>query len=67
MSDEVSWIEISIQKFGVIIASIVVPFLLHHFKYKREREEMLFVAKKDTYVEYFQEVRGISCCRSAGV
>lgn len=55
MSDEVNWIELSVQNFGVIIASVVVPFLLHHFKYKREREEMLFVARKDAYIEYFKK------------
>jgi len=55
VSDGVNWIEFSVQNFGLIIASVIVPFLLHHFKYKREREEMLFVAKKDAYIEYFKK------------
>jgi len=55
MSDGVNWIGLAVQNFGLIIASVIVPFLLHHFKYKREREEMLFVAKKDAYLEYFKK------------
>jgi len=55
MSDGANWIGLAVQNFGLIIASVIVPFLLHHFKYKREREEMLFAARKDAYVEYFQK------------
>jgi len=55
MNDGASWIGLAVQNFGLIIASVIVPFLLHHFKYKREREEMLFVTKKDAYIEYFKK------------
>jgi len=49
------WVILAVQNFGLIIASVIVPFLLHHFKYKREREEMLFAARKDAYIEYFKK------------
>lgn len=40
---------------STVIASVVIPVLLHHYKYKRERLERLFEAKKEAYLKYFQK------------
>ena len=51
------WLEpkIIITLLSTLIASVIIPVLLHHFKYKRERAEKLFETKKEAYLKYFQK------------
>jgi len=36
MFDQMNIAQLAVQNFGVIVASIVVTFLLHHLRYKCE-------------------------------
>ena len=57
-STEISlWLQpqVLVPIISTVIASIVIPFLLHHLKYKRERTEMVFKARKETYENYFKK------------
>ncbi len=41
---------------GVLIASVIIPLLLHHLKFARERKERLFEARRNAYHEYFKKI-----------
>jgi len=45
---------------GIAVASVIIPLLLHKLKYKREREERLFEARKEAYKEYFKKFESAS-------
>lgn len=49
------WItKVAVPLFGIIIASVIIPLLLHLLKYSRERKERFFEARKEAYKEYFK-------------
>ena len=53
---EIWWVtKVVVPLIGVAVASVIIPLLLHKLKYKREREERLFEARKEAYKEYFQK------------
>ena len=53
---EIWWVtKVIVPLVSVAIASAIIPLLLHKLKYKREREERLFEARKEAYKEYFQK------------
>ncbi|MBV1907812.1 MAG: hypothetical protein KUG78_00730 [Kangiellaceae bacterium] len=39
----------------VVLASVIVPILLHHLKGRRERSEKIFDIRKVVYTEYFKK------------
>jgi hypothetical protein len=58
-ASEIWWLtKIVVPLLGILIVSAVIPLLLHHLKYKREREERLFEARKEAYKEYFKKIEG---------
>ena len=53
---EIWWVtKVVVPLVSVAVASVIIPLLLHKLKYKREREERLFEARKEAYTEYFQK------------
>jgi len=53
---EIWWVtKVVVPLLSVAVASVIIPLLLHKLKYKREREERLFEARKEAYKEYFQK------------
>jgi tRNA A37 N6-isopentenylltransferase MiaA len=53
---EIWWVtKVVVPLIGIAVASVIIPLLLHKLKYKREREERLFEARKEAYREYFQK------------
>jgi phosphate/sulfate permease len=62
---EIWWFtKVVVPLAGVLIASVIIPLLLHRLKYKREREERLFDARKEAYEEYFKKLE--SAARDVG-
>lgn len=54
---EIWWItKVVVPLAGVLIASVIIPLLLHHLKYVRERKERLFDARRNAYHEYFKKI-----------
>ena len=54
---EIWWVtKIVVPLAGVLIASVIIPLLLHRLKYKRERAERLFESRKEAYKEYFKKI-----------
>jgi hypothetical protein len=54
---EIWWItKVVVPLAGVLIASVLIPLLLHHLKYVRERKERLFEARRNAYHEYFKKI-----------
>ncbi|MDD2542377.1 MAG: hypothetical protein PHH28_15245 [Desulfuromonadaceae bacterium] len=47
--------QVIVPVISTILASVIIPILLHHLKYKRERAEMVFKARKEAYEEYFKK------------
>jgi hypothetical protein len=57
MNSEIWWVtKVLVPLAGVSIASVIIPLLLHHLKYKRERAEKLFESRKEAYREYFRKI-----------
>ncbi|MDW7643906.1 MAG: hypothetical protein SCI25_02585 [Desulfuromonadales bacterium] len=63
MAEEVSqamtasaWLDpkLIIPAIGVVLASVIVPILLHILKGRREREDKLLEIRTKTYTEYFR-------------
>lgn len=58
---EIWWVtKVLVPLISVAIASVIIPLFLHKLKYKREREERLFEARKEAYKEYFQKFESAS-------
>lgn len=54
---EIWWItKVIVPLAGVLIASVIIPLLLHHLKYVRERKERLFETRRNAYHEYFKKI-----------
>jgi len=54
---EIWWVsKVFVPLFGILLASVIIPLLLHRLKYKREREDRLFEARKEAYGEYFRKI-----------
>jgi len=54
---EIWWVtKVVVPLAGVLIASVIIPLLLHSLKYKRERAEKLFESRKEAYKEYFKKI-----------
>ena len=54
---EIWWVtKVLVPLVGVLIASVIIPLLLHRLKYKRERAEKLFETRKEAYNEYFKKI-----------
>jgi hypothetical protein len=54
---EIWWItKVVVPLGGILIASVIIPLLLHHLKYARERKERLFEARRNAYHEYFKKI-----------
>jgi len=54
---EIWWItKVLVPLGGILIASVIIPLLLHHLKYVRERKERLFEARRNAYHEYFKKI-----------
>ena len=54
---EIWWITKAIVPLAsVLIASVIIPLLLHHLKYVRERKERLFEARRSAYHDYFKKI-----------
>jgi len=54
---EIWWVsKIIVPLIAVFVASVIIPLLLHRLKYKRERAEKLFEARKEAYKEYFKKI-----------
>lgn len=47
--------QVVVPVISTVLASVIIPILLHHLKYKRERAEMVFKARKEAYEEYFKK------------
>lgn len=55
--EEIWWItKVVVPLFGVLIASVVIPLLLHRLKHVRERKERLFDARRSAYESYFRKI-----------
>jgi hypothetical protein len=52
-----AWIDpkLIIPAVCVILASVIVPILLHHLKGRRERNDKIFDIRKVVYTEYFKK------------
>lgn len=52
-----AWLDpkIVVPAIGVILASVIVPLLLHYLKAKRERDDKIFEIRAKTYAEYFRK------------
>lgn len=46
---------IVVPAIGVILASVIVPVLLHYLKAKREREDKILDIRTKVYAEYFRK------------
>lgn len=58
---EIWWVtKVIVPLVGITVASVIIPLFLHKLKYKREREERLFEARKEAYKEYFQKFESAS-------
>ncbi len=56
-SAEIWWVsKVVVPLASVLIASVIIPLLLHHLKYVRERKERLFEARRSAYHEYFKKI-----------
>ncbi len=54
---EIWWItKVVVPLGGILIASVIIPLLLHYLKYGRERRERLFEARRSAYHEYFRKI-----------
>jgi len=54
---EIWWItKVIVPLASVLIASVIIPLLLHHLKYVRERKERLFEARRSAYHDYFKKI-----------
>ncbi len=54
---EIWWVsKVFVPLLGILLASVIIPLLLHRLKYKREREDRLFEARKVAYGEYFRKI-----------
>src|SRR5947207_15982403 len=54
---EIWWItKVVVPLGGILIASVIIPLLLHYLKYGRERRERLFEARRNAYHEYFKKI-----------
>ncbi len=54
---EIWWVtKVVVPLAGILIASVIIPLLLHHLKYVRERKERLFEARRNAYHEYFKKI-----------
>lgn len=53
----VAWLDpkIVVPAIGVVLASVIVPILLHYLKAKREREDKIFEIRTKVYTEYFRK------------
>lgn len=53
----VAWLDPKIvaPAIGVVLASVIVPILLHYLKAKREREDKIFEIRTKVYTEYFRK------------
>ncbi len=47
--------QVMVSILSLIIVSVAIPLLLHHLKYKRERAERIFEARKEAYQNYFRK------------
>lgn len=52
-----SWLDpkLIVPAIGVVLASVIVPLLLHYLKGKREREDKLLEIRTKVYTEYFRK------------
>lgn len=54
---EIWWVTKVVVPLGAVLtASVIIPLLLHHLKYVRERKERLFEARRNAYHEYFKKI-----------
>jgi hypothetical protein len=53
----VAWLDpkIVVPAIGVVLASVIVPILLHYLKAKREREDKILEIRTKVYTEYFRK------------
>ncbi len=51
------WLDpkIVVPAVSVVLASVIVPVLLHYSKAKREREDKVFEIRTKVYTEYFRK------------
>jgi hypothetical protein len=47
--------QILISILSMAVVSVAIPLLMHHLKYRRERAERIFEARKDAYQTYFKK------------
>jgi hypothetical protein len=52
-----AWLDpkLIVPSIGVVLASVIVPLLLHYLKGKREREDKLLEIRTNVYTEYFRK------------
>ena len=52
-----AWLDpkIVVPAIGVVLASVIVPILLHILKTKREREDKILEIRTRVYSEYFRK------------
>src|SRR6266702_220729 len=56
-ADFTLWLQpqVVVPVISTVLASVIIPILLHQLKNKRERAELVFKARKEAYEEYFKK------------
>lgn len=62
-----AWLDpkLIVPVIGVVLASVIVPILLHILKGRREREDKLLEIRTKAYIEYFRRFE--EAARGVGV